>query len=283
MKTLSEKFESALSEIEVEHNFEFGNEFEIAICKVLRRILPRDFGICRGYVVNKEGKQAGDDIIIYDQSRFPTLRSLVQDRFEQKERIPIEAGYAYIEAKHTLYLDGASGQSLEKALQQVDDVKALCKGRLPLSPQSVVPYLTFPTDFVVQYPKGWPDIKNPMFTAIIARRVISVGGTVDAARLSGALPFNHWKSKDANPPDLIIAGSDLVGFPLLYEDSGAWDAIPLMTPGRTKFAIGETAGIAFGRGLACLLYALDWIELRKMPWDLIMMDDGDWTPNKSSP
>ena len=246
MKTLSEKFAAALSEIEVEHNFEFGNEFEIAICTVLSRVLPSDFGICRGYVVNKDGEQAGDDIIIYDRSRFPTLRSLAQDRFQQKERIPIEAAYAYIEAKHTLYLDGASGQTLEKAIRQTGDVKALCNGRLPLSPQSIVPYLTLPPDLIVQYPKGWPDIKNPMFTAIIARRISSTDGHVDAAKLSAALP-----SENAYPPDLIVAGSDLVGFPLLYEiDSGAWDAIPLMTPGRTSFAISETPGIAFGRGLA---------------------------------
>lgn len=46
VQTLSQRFESALSEIASQHNFELGDEFEIAICKTLRKILPTRFGIC---------------------------------------------------------------------------------------------------------------------------------------------------------------------------------------------------------------------------------------------
>ena len=98
---------------------------------------------------------------------------------------------------------------------------------------------------------------------------------VNAETLSSVFPYDDWKSEDSNPPDLIIAGSNVIAHPLLYEDSGAWDAIPIMTPGRTELADRDEPGVSFGLGLACLLYALDWIELRKMPWDQIMMDSID--------
>jgi hypothetical protein len=52
---LGEQIDAALAEIETVHNFEFGPEFEIALCKVLRRILPNKYGVCRGYAVDEGG------------------------------------------------------------------------------------------------------------------------------------------------------------------------------------------------------------------------------------
>src|SRR5580692_9222880 len=97
VKNLAARFDEALNEIAAVYNFDFGNEFEVAICKVLRRAIPHRYGICRGFVVNAEGQAAGDDIIIYDRIRFPTLRALGQEDYSLKEKIPIEAVYAYIE------------------------------------------------------------------------------------------------------------------------------------------------------------------------------------------
>jgi hypothetical protein len=99
---LSAKFKSRFDEISAVHNFEFGNEFEVAICESLREFLPEKFGICRGYAVSKDGEKAGDDIIIYDAINFPTLKFKKRNDFSSKEEIPIEAIYAYIEAKHTV-------------------------------------------------------------------------------------------------------------------------------------------------------------------------------------
>jgi len=74
LKTISTKFENLIAEISTGYNFDYGEEFEIALCKVFRVLLPSKFGICRGFVVTADGKQAGDDIIIFDHdSRIKTL------------------------------------------------------------------------------------------------------------------------------------------------------------------------------------------------------------------
>ena len=69
----------------------------MSVCKFLRRFLPLKYGICRGFVVDRHGNT---DIITYDQELYPTLRFLDSDnQFAQKEQIPVEVVYAYIEAK----------------------------------------------------------------------------------------------------------------------------------------------------------------------------------------
>ena len=129
IEKLSDQFQNALSEIEAEHNFELGEKFEKAICNVLSSALPERFGICRGFAVSVDGETAGDDVIIYDRGRHPTLRPRSKGEFEVKERIPIEAVYAYIEAKHTLYLEGEGNSSIAHAFNQVATVKALVNKR----------------------------------------------------------------------------------------------------------------------------------------------------------
>lgn len=127
LKLLSNKFLRKLEDISGVYGFDYGVEFEIAVCEILRSFLPSKYGVCRGFVVNENGNVAGDDIIIYDQERFPTLRLTDQKDIARKEQIPIEAVYAYIEAKHTLILgDKESNSSLNHALEQVRKVKELC-------------------------------------------------------------------------------------------------------------------------------------------------------------
>ena len=96
---------------------------------LLRIILPSQFGICRGFVVAQDGERAGDDTIIFDRVRFPTLAMRGQDDFSWKEYIPIEAVFGYLEAKYTLNLDGDDGQSLAKSTRQVAAVKPLYNRR----------------------------------------------------------------------------------------------------------------------------------------------------------
>jgi hypothetical protein len=94
---LQNKIETFFASIKANYNFDLGDEFEIQICKLLRLFLPSKYGVCRGFVVNRYGDKAGDDIIIFNQERFPTLRLLPKDDFSLKEEIPIEADYAYFE------------------------------------------------------------------------------------------------------------------------------------------------------------------------------------------
>src|SRR5262249_28491504 len=133
LKTISTKFESLVAEISAGYNFDYGEEFERALCKVFRVLLPSKFGVCRGFVVTADGKQAGDDIIIFDHERFPTLRLLANQDFAQKQKIPFEAVYCYIEAKHSIQLDAAGSVVLEKALLQVSAVKLLERERVSLN------------------------------------------------------------------------------------------------------------------------------------------------------
>ena len=127
--TLSKRFNGFMDGMSSFYNFDIGDEFEIALCRALRVILPKQYGICRGFIVTRDGSYQGDDIIIYNPFLFPTLRFLGEDNFERKEYIPIEAVYAFIEAKYTINIEGTvkDGQSLNKALTQIELVKSLTR------------------------------------------------------------------------------------------------------------------------------------------------------------
>src|SRR5688500_1096501 len=96
VETLAKRLVANLSTVEAEHNFEFGPEFEMVLCKTLRSALPDRIGIARGYVVSHDGATAGDDIVLFERSRFPTLVLRDQDDFARKECVPVEATYCYI-------------------------------------------------------------------------------------------------------------------------------------------------------------------------------------------
>src|SRR5690606_9041015 len=121
---LAEKFTRRIEEIESDFNFELGDEFEFAICDILQNMLPDKFGVARGFVVNKNGEKKGDDIIIYDRNRFPTLRFHDKNQFHRLENIPIEAVYAYIEAKHSIeYNSSDKKNTFFKAFKQSSEAK----------------------------------------------------------------------------------------------------------------------------------------------------------------
>ena len=58
LKKMSERFEAEFKRIAAHYNFDHGPEFEIALCEVLRLVLPQKFGICRGFVVPADGEAA---------------------------------------------------------------------------------------------------------------------------------------------------------------------------------------------------------------------------------
>ena len=143
LESLAKAFKYRFEPISTYYNFDSGDEFENALCYVLREILPSKYGICRGHVIPAEGQSAGDDMVIFDKERFPTLRLFPQESYDRKQDIPIEAVYAYIEAKYTLHINGGinDGQSLIKAWSQVAAVKVICEKREPRLPEFVHPYV----------------------------------------------------------------------------------------------------------------------------------------------
>ena len=260
LRKVAERFEHRFADIAAEFNFELGVEFEITLCRVLRQVLPQRYGVCRGYVVTRDGSKRGDDIIIYARDGFPTLRLVEQEGFERKESIPVEAVYAYVEAKHTLCIEGEGGQSLSKACAQVRAVKSL--------PRSVVPW-TFQDPYVAQLgakaepPTYWPESRNQMFGAILARYVRQRQGADpldEAAAIKGSLAATNFG--DPPHPDLIVAGADVVCLPTIHHGFHT----PFQIPGASHLSSCHVQGLAFGIGICSLLFALDMMRIGPMPW-----------------
>ncbi len=259
LRRLTEQFEHHVKEIVAEYNFDYGPEFEVAFCKVLRKVLAQKYGVCRGYVVSADSS-TGDDIIIYDRERFPSLRFFEQDQFENKEYIPVEAVHAYIEAKYTLNIEGdkGDGQSYLKACTQVADVKKMPRESRPYG--NPMP--------------GWPRISNPMYGAVFARRVRrKKDGPIleDYREVNKAIvqAYNTRNLASVSPsPDLIVVGDGVIMMPLFRESKNdIWqNRSPFFIEGSSELIPFQVPGHAFAAGLLMLLYALDNIHLGRMPW-----------------
>jgi hypothetical protein len=270
---IADEFDRAMSAIEADHNFDLGPEFEVALCKTIRRILPHRFGICRGFVVSADGATAGDDIVIYDRALFPTARFL-EDNLAQKEQVPVEAVAAYIEAKHTLQLQGEGDSSLDHALAQAAKVKRLCNARTGVPLNEISRGVNLGTGFSMNSPYGWPSRKNPTYCGLMSRRVRLAKNeppTANADEIHSVL-LTRQPSNDA-PPDLVVAGPSNVGVPFVASTSdGGTIESPFMLPQGCGLAMYKADGFAFGVGLCNLLWALDYITLGPIQWSAILQD-----------
>jgi hypothetical protein len=261
LKRISTRFNNIFSEISFEHNFHSGVEFEIAICRALRFLLPAKYGVCRGFIVTHAGEKVGDDIIIYNQENFPTLRLIGNSTYAQLEQIPIEAVYAYIEAKHTLYVDGDDGQSLTKALSQIEQVKNLTKK--PGGLLSIDPHTTLPDG---EQQKHWPAIRNPIYAGIFSRHVkVRANDKELDIKIARNEMDEKLKCRDQNKfvqPDFIIAGSDIICIPAV----GSQIESPFYVPKQSRMASILAPGQAIGIGLSTLSWAMDWMKLGSIHW-----------------
>jgi len=276
VRRITDNFHAAISEIEAEYNFDYGSEFEVALCKTLRRVLPQKFGICRGFVIDQTGETAGDDIIIYERLRFPTLRSL-EDDYTRKEKVPIEAVFAYIEAKHTLQIKGEGPGSLLKAISQTAKVKELCNKRKPVPLTQINPSLNA-ANLNVTAPEGFPPIRNPMYTMILARRVClleSSGVTNDSQAIAEAMLTCGITA--TVKPDLIVAGESNVMYPGIWRNEKTVLLSPFLFGDGVQLVGRITNGLSLGVALVHLLWALDLIELGKMSWSNILSEGLGYT------
>jgi hypothetical protein len=149
LRNISNAIETQFNEISARYNFDLGGEYEMAIADLLRKILPDQYGVCRGFVVTEKDEFGGDDIIIYDKNRFPTLRLLDKGDSSKKQEIPVEAVYAYIEAKHTIFLNSTThAQGFIKAWSQVGKIKSLARERRELS--DLDPYTSLGKGFNIE-------------------------------------------------------------------------------------------------------------------------------------
>jgi len=273
VKKLSERFKEQLGKIEVGYNFDYGSEFEIALCRLLSSALPQKFGVCRGFVVEASGQMAGDDIILYAQDRFPTLRQGLGLDFSVKEQIPIEAAYAYIEAKHTLVLKGDGPSSLQKAVKQVAEVKELCARRKPVELSSFDPYVK---NLIEVNPSLEYQIRNPMYGVILARQVRLEGkseimSNPDEVDVMIKEDLQNLVLNKYYAPDLIVAGNNNIVAPAAMRPDGLCTYSQFFSEGKI-FGSRIVPDIAFGIGLVCFFFALDWIRLGTLPWAQVFSD-----------
>lgn len=278
LQELANAFNRRFEQISTHYNFEHGNEFEIALCYVLRDILPQKYGICRGFVVPAQGLAAGDDIIIYDSFRFPKLRIFSEETYELRQNIPVEAVYAYIEAKHTLHLnnDINDKQSIVRASFQVSDVKSIPREQREAN--FLYPYFKADISFERPY---WPSNLNPIFGAVIGRQVKKSARSKKAldAQSSHSVLSNSLFSSKMPPPDLIVAGDSNILVPRVITPEGPMMLSPFYVEGVTEtLRVIPTKGLAFAIGICMLLYALDTIDLGRMPWEAII-NEGLFPPN----
>ena len=168
IENIAKAVESKFDEISVRYNFDNGEEFEIALCELLSTILPSKYGVCRGFAVSQDDQFAGDDIIIYDKERFPTIRLLEAGKFDKKHEIPVEAVYAYIEAKHSLIVDD-NETNISKALEQVFNIKNLKRAKRNLL--TLDHNINLGDAFSVNQSPHWPPHANPFYTAIVSRNI----------------------------------------------------------------------------------------------------------------
>lgn len=263
LKNISQKFQNNFSEISAIYNFDYGDEFEIALCKSFRTVLPNYYGVCRGSIFSIDGESVGDDIIIYDQFHFPTLRLLEDNTFAQKQQIPYEAVFAYIEAKNTLVIDGSGANTIEKAWTQCQNVKKLNRKEVKYSKYSVnnIPFLK-PLPY-------WPTIGNPIYTAIFSRgiRKSSNEQILDSNIGSNELLNKMRKLEQSKQPDLIIADYNSIFIPSISTQIES----PFFTENSELFyTIAEN--IAYGLGLSMMFYAFDNIRLGSIQWPKVISD-----------
>src|SRR5580704_349183 len=144
-----------------EYNFEYGDEFEFAVCRFLRTFLPTKYSICRGFIVDQNDQIAGDDIIIYDATIFPKLR-IVNDDFTVKQYIPYHPVYAYIEATYTI-----DQPALSKAFKQEETVKQLTREKRMVTETD---FCNFKPGQIIPA-NNWPDHLNPIYGCVISRNL----------------------------------------------------------------------------------------------------------------
>lgn len=252
-------------EISARYNFDNGDELEVAVAQVLTEFLPTRYRVARGFAVTIDGEAAGDDIVVYDVHRFPTLRSL-GNNLGQKDDVPIEAVLGYIEAKHTLRVTGGrsgipatGGQSLSKACKQVSDVKSL-----PREP------VLYPAIRSGDFPPGYPKYRNPLFGAVLARYV-ELEGEHPEHFLGGEL--GRLQREGLLVPDLVAVPGyvtvPVYGRELSSEDPEACSVRPLHCTSTELVTAAVPAEVAFGVALTQMVWAFSIIELGHVKWSWV--------------
>ena len=194
-----------------------------------------------------------------------------KNQFSRKENVPIEAVYAYIEAKHTL-----TKESLTKAKNQIREVKNLVnlRNKVPLgSIDNVLPTLNN-----VGVNEWYPEYRNPVFTAIISKNVkIENEIKTDLNEVEQFLNENKPDFREKNNPDLILGNKNngLRPFCEMFSENSPSQKRPtvfLLDDLKYNYQSVKHENLTFGLGFIHLLSALNWIKLGLMPYNSLLDD-----------
>ncbi|NLF50620.1 MAG: hypothetical protein GX577_05740, partial [Leptolinea sp.] len=196
-----------------------------------------------------------------------------------KEKIPIESVFAYIEAKHTLEINGGSNNSLKKALLQISKVKELVLQRTPVGRNQLSEFVVLGKGFTISEKPGWPSIQNPPYGMLLARQV-----RINTKSQLMTSPDDIHNALVGSPvesnilPDLIVAGPSNFILPVNQLENKQEISSPFFLfennnniyHPKSILSTNKVDGIAFGIALAHLFWALDHINLGVMPWEKIL-------------
>lgn len=282
LKVLSKEIDHYFSRIEANYNFDLGPEFEIALCRLFQKVLPSRFGVCRGFIIDKKGNKVGDDIIIYDKLRFPTLRFLDED-FAQKECIPFEAVYAYFEVKHNLELDinAKEKSTFDKAIEQLQKLEKLDRQKRGIN--QILDHATLKATLSVRSIPGWPDYFNPLLKGIISRKVSfkedddkenMAKGILDKEQSFKYLCKKMEQGGIGYLPDLIVAGSDILAVPLFNNAKHSNIVVPFAGKAMPLKVVKtrDSTFNALALAICNTLRALEFIQLGSMPWEEVLFN-----------
>jgi hypothetical protein len=224
-----------------------------------------------------KNETAGDDLVIFKKSRFPTLALRPKGDISRKEFIPAEAAYCYIETKHTINILGNDEQSLAKACQQVSNAKKLIQTREVRDGTHISKYININPGqgMSLKMPEDFPNFVNPAYGIIIARNVrIERNGSVISdpyELLSNLTKLNITISSELSP-DLIVLGDSVIILPALNKNGEKVLRSPFYIEGRSGLHVQCVPNKSYGIAIAMLMQALDWIELGVMPWHKIVVN-----------
>jgi hypothetical protein len=255
VRILAQKFKTRLDNIAADYNFDYGDEFEIAVCEILSSFLPEKFGVCRGHIVNYDGEKVGDDIIIYDKHSFPTIRLHNKSEFGRKENIPVEGVYAYFEVKHTL-----TKESFTKALSQVRTVKEFVSKRGKVHIETFDKYLPA-IKYGVEHHEDTPEFRNPLYSGILAR-----GSNLTESEIRDFL-FNSELTK-YDPEVIVLNSNTLLQTAYHHKEIKALKYTTFLQPKQnfTYSLIEKEDDLVYGIFLINLISAIDWIKLGPVDW-----------------
>ncbi len=120
---------------------------------------------------------------------------------------------------------------------------------------------------------NWPAQYNPFFAAIISRHVRKKDGTSPLTGAQVRAELDGREPRGDHPPDLIVAGDDVVGLPFVRSDTDQTDTYygPFAVA-NSHIRLEERPKLAFAIGFCSLMHALETIRLGLMPWPEIIAD-----------